>query len=237
MSLAEPVGDSNVLYLYIIKGHLMQKVDKETVDAVKREYILNKGQPNESTGVKYELQFKNLTGFITDLQFRDGDYGEQFLIKLQEGEDKAQLQVGLNSKYFSSFAQRFKNINLSMPVVINAYDFENEKGKQLQGISMTQEGADNKQHRVESYFWDKDKKVTINNLPLPENKGEGYDTDDWKYYFSQVKKFLKKHILEELSNLLPASQNVTESEPEVKNPLVEDSIPPKQEGDDSDLPF
>ena len=54
MGMAEPVGDSNVMYLYIIKGHLMQKVNEGTPGAIKREYKGSDG----SSGVKYELQYK-----------------------------------------------------------------------------------------------------------------------------------------------------------------------------------
>ena len=226
MGMAEPMGDSNVMYLYIIKGHLMQKVDEGTPGAIKREYEGSDG----SSGVKYELQYKNLEGYITGIDFRESDFGDQCTIKMSADGENAQLQIGLDSRYFATFAERFSNINLSLPVTLNAYDFEQD-GKKRSGMSVVQDGK-----KVESYFWDKDNRKAINGVPLPENGGDGYDKDDWKYYFSKKKKFLKNHIENEFLNLVGHSAPPEKDPDKPANPLVEHSKnDPSPEGDD--LPF
>jgi len=228
MGMADRVEDSNALYLYIIKGHLMQKVSEDTPGAIKRDWEAGDG----STGTKWELQFKNLTGFITDIAFKTGDYGEQCLIKMTADGEKAQLQMDTNSRYFASFAQRFKNIDLSAKVTINAYDFEKD-GKIRKGMSITQN-----EKKIESYFWDNVTKANINGLPQPINRGSGFDKDDWKMYFIQLKKFLKLHIENELVNMVPQSMETAPVQNQESNPLVEHSQKETDTTEEADdLPF
>jgi hypothetical protein len=235
MGLAEPVGDSNVMYLYIIEGHLMQKVNEDTPGAVKRNWKA----PDGATGSKWELQYKNLTGYITGIEFKQGDFGEQCIIKIEADGEKANLQMSSDSRYFSTFAQRFKNIRLEGHVCFNAYDFEKD-GKKRSGMSITQDGK-----KVESYFWDSIAKAPINGLPQPDNRGSGFDKDDWKMYFIQLKKFLKRHIEFELSNLAGHDPVIEKEETKMAEPVspeqnkafiaTESTPPPPQEEDD--LPF
>ena len=228
MGMAEPMGDSNTMYLYIIKGHLMQKVDEGTHGAVKRVW---ENKQDGSSGTKYELQFKNLTGHITGIDFKESDFGEQCIVKMEANGESAHLQMGLDSRYFSSFAQRFKNINLNLEVTLNAYDFEKD-GKKRSGISITQDGK-----KVESYFWDSVTRTNINGLPLPENNGENYDKDDWIYYFSKVKKFLKAHIENEFTNISGHDEVFPSKMAKPANKLVEHSKNEPLENVDDDLPF
>ena len=230
MGMVERVEDSGTLYLYIIKGHLMQKVNEDTPGAVKRDW----DAPDGTTGVKWELQFKNLTGFITGIEFKQSDFGEQCTIKMEADGEQANLQMNTDSRYFSSFAQRFSNIDLNKTVTLNSYDFEKDD-KRRTGMSITQEGK-----KIGSWFWDDIGKANINGLPQPENRGEGFDKDDWKYYFSKVKKFLKLHVETQLVSMVPTSMKTAPVENQESNPLVEHSKQETKESDDKDddgLPF
>lgn len=238
MALTERVEGSNVLYLYIVQGHLMQRVKEDFPEAVKREYVIDKGRPTEKNGHKWEIQHKNLTGFIDSVTFKESPYGEQFQIKITDGAEAAILQFPTSSKYFSSFAQRFFNLDFSKQVTLNAYDFENDKGKQIAGMSVIQDGK-----KIGSHFWDDVSKAPINGLPLPDDRGEGFDSDDWKYHFSKVKKFLKSHVLEVIASVDTmghASFTPKQEEDLPTNPLTEHSKlpdPPEDSGADDDLPF
>jgi hypothetical protein len=70
--------DANTLYLSIIGGNLSQKVEENTPGAKRREYEIKDGE----TGVKFELQYKNLVGKISGMEFKDGAFGEQFILSL-----------------------------------------------------------------------------------------------------------------------------------------------------------
>jgi len=230
MGIAERVEDSSTLYLYIIQGHLMQKVSEDTPGAVKREWETRDG----NSGVKWEIQYKNLTGMITNIAFKTGEYGEQCLIKMTADGEAAQLQIGTESRYFASFAQRFKNIDLNKVVTLNAYDFEKD-GKTRKGMSITQEG-----NKVQSYFWDDTAKTNINGLPQPNNRGAAFDNDDWKMYFIQLKKFLKRHVETELSSMVPSTMETAPVQNQESNPLVEHSQKENKntnEDPQDDLPF
>jgi hypothetical protein len=224
--MAEPVGSSNAMYLYIIQGHLMQNVKEGTPGAIEREW---KSKSDGRTGKKWELQYKNLTGHITDVTFKDSDFGEQCIIKMESDGEKAQLQIATDSKYFSSFGCRFSNINFDLPVTINAYDFENENKKRMTGLSITQDGK-----KLKNYFWDDISKAPINGLPIPGDDSDSYDKDDWKYHFSKVKKFLKLHIETALSNMITGDQPPATSP---SKPMTERSTPEPSDDADDDLPF
>lgn len=226
MGMAEPMGDNNTMYLYIIQGHLMQKVKEGTPGAIKREW---ESKSDGKTGTKWELQFKNLTGIITGIEFKDSDFGEQCIIKLESDGEKAQLQVGLDSKYFSSFGHRFSNINFSLPIIINAYDFENDDKKRVTGLSLIQDDK-----KLKSFFWDDISKSPINGMVQPGEDRASYDKDDWIHYFSKVKKFLKAHIEAELSNMITTDQAPAQSLPQS---MTEPSTKVEDTGADDDLPF
>ena len=180
----EQLGDSGARYLAIIAGKLSQKVTAETEWAVKREYDVdgNKGE-------KWELHYKNLRGFITEMVFKQSDYGEMFSVKIEKDWEIDILTMWTDSRYFSDFWRKLKNIDLTKEVVMNPYDFENN-WKQIRGLSITQEW-----NKIEDAYYDWEKKKALNWMPdVSEADRKKYDKDDWKIYFTTVKKFLKSEI-------------------------------------------
>jgi hypothetical protein len=101
-------------------------------------------------------------------------------------------------------------------------------------MSIAQKDNDGKAVKVNSYFWDNDNKCSINGMPVPTDR-DSYDKDDWKIYFMQVKKFLKKHLIQEMANLLVSGNPPAASAP--ANPLVEDANTTDNQEGDEDLPF
>jgi hypothetical protein len=224
---------SNIMYLYIIQGHLMQKVKdptdeeislKKTGGAIRRDW-----EKDGKSGVKWEIQYKNLTGHLTGVEFGEHEFGDYCILKLESNGEKAHLKIVLESKYFSSFGHRFSNINFDLPLTINAYDFENENKKKMTGLSLTQEGK-----KLKGYFWDDIAKVPINGMVQPGEDKASYVRADWIYYYSKVTRFLKEHIESELSKMItgdrPPAQSLPKSMTERSTPKVEDNA-------DDDLPF
>lgn len=173
-------------YLYIINGTLTEKSEEGKPDAKLRKYEDSKGNKGE----KWEISYKNLNGHIANMFFKDSDFGEQFILVLDDGgEKKWQVQMSTDSRYFTDFAKKVSNIHLDMDVTINPYSIQKENSdKYNRGISIKQEGQ-----KVENYFWDG--KETVNGLPRPEGDTSKYSKDDWKMFFLKEKKFLKEHIL------------------------------------------
>lgn len=189
MSIAEEVKKGADMYFSIIAGNLVVQVDETTEWAIKREYETSTG----SKGVKWEKKYKNLSWVITDMVFIDTDFGEQFKISISDWEITAVLSMGTDSRYFSDFAKKLPNLDLADDITINPYDFEsvrdNGKTSRNTGLSITQDGK-----KILSFYWDIDKKKTINGLPEPEGDVKKFDKDDWKAYFIKVKKFLKEKV-------------------------------------------
>ena len=180
----EQLGDSSVRYLTIISGKLSQKVQEGTQWAVKREY-----EVDGNKGEKWELQYKNLSGFITELSFKQSDYWEMFSVKIEKDWEADLLTMNTNSRYFSDFGRKLKNIDLSKEVCLNPYDFE-DNWKQKRGLSITQEW-----NKIEDAYYDWDKKKALNGMPdVSEKERKEFDKDDWKIFFVKIKKFLKEEI-------------------------------------------
>jgi hypothetical protein len=223
-SMTSKVEKGNVLYLSVVGGNMVENSEEGVEGAVKRDYELKDG----TKGTKWEILHKNLSGNITTINFEESKYGERVIIKFQNGEDKAQLSFPTDSKYFSDFAKKIPNADLSQEISINVFDFEPEEGKRLTGVSMKQDGE-----KVENFYWDG--KKTLNGMPeVPKADRKEYDTDDWKMFFLKVKKFLKKKVQAmDIPSYDSDSSGVTQ-EP-VSSGTPEKGI--NQDSEEDDLPF
>lgn len=177
--------DTSKIYLSIVKGNLVQKVEEGAEGARKRVYEKSDG----SSGEKWELTYKSVSGYLSNLTFKDSEFGEKFVIELTDGEEKYQIKFPSSGSYFADFGKKISDIHLDLPITINPYDFTTKEGKKKTGLFILQEGQ-----KLTSTFWDADKKKVLGDFPQPTDKGKGFDSDDWKVYFISVKKFLKEHI-------------------------------------------
>jgi len=186
MSMTEQVGgdNANTLYLSIIGWNMVQKVDEWTPGAKKRDYETS----DWATGTKFEIHHKNLVGKVEGLEFVDGNFGEQFVLTLGNWEDKAKLHINTDSKYFTAFAKKLPKVKLEDNIELNSFDFTTKDGKRLTGMAVKQGGE-----KVEDNYWDG--KKSLNGMPeVSKADAKGYDKDDWKIHFMNVKKFLKKEV-------------------------------------------
>lgn len=173
-------------FLTIVQGTLMQKSDENNPDAVEREYEDQNG--NKKT--KWELQYGTVSGKITGIEFKDGDFGEQCIVTLQDVDESYKVAMPTDNRYFTDFAKKLPNINLSQEVSLSPYDFVDKENKQVRGLTVEQNGE-----KVYSHYYDAEGKKTINGLPQPEKDAvKTYDSDDWKMFFIKEKKFLKKQV-------------------------------------------
>lgn len=207
--------ESNMKYIYIVGGCFKEQVEEGTLSANRREYE----KADKSVGIKYEISYCSLDGKITNIKFRDSDYGKLILIEI---DNDIQLSMNTESRYFMNFARKLPAIDLGKKVNMSPYDFETAEGKRMVGISVVQN-----EEKIKDYYYDG--KKNLNNLPNPP-EGEK-DKDDWKIYFTTVKKFLIRQIedmVTEPNKVTLPPEPITGTKPQKKkseDEILEEDMP------------
>lgn len=171
-------------------GTIRKVVPEGTPNSVIREYETSDGK----AGTKTELIFKEISGFITDMELFDGDYGVNLIIELAVSEDKETkeyLSLGTASSFGEDFMKKLPNLKLDEIVTLVPYAFEDEKGKNKKGISILQNGV-----KIQNFFYDAEKKENINGFPVPQGDTAKYSKDKWKAYFLDARIFLTEYAKE-----------------------------------------
>ena len=181
-------------------GDLRVNANESTPGAVKRDYELSNG----SKGSKWELIYNEMTGIITSIQFRDGDYGEQMLINFWDDGVSYVLTTPASSNFATDIMKKIPNINVTKPITIKPYSLTDDKGKPKKGVTIIQDGS-----KITNFFVEEGedgKKKEAHGFPVKE-AGKAYKTSDWKLYFMQVAKFLQEYTE---ANVTPALLSVIE---------------------------
>ena len=193
---SEIVTGSSTTYLSIIGGSLKQKVTEDTDGAKERLFERKDG----TEGSKFELTHKNVSGRLASFGFDKKDFGVTMLELVIVDSDGLKTQIGCadDSKYATSFMEKLPNIDLSADVVFNTYDFETTnkntgKKQRKTGFSIVQgKTKDGEPNKIQSAYYDFNTGKNLLGLPSPEGDTDEFDTDDWKMYYLQKKKFLIK---------------------------------------------
>jgi hypothetical protein len=214
MALKEIQKNGN--YLSIIDGTLRRTVPEGTMGAIRREYETS----DKKKGVKWELVYGSLTGKLTDVQFRSGDYGKQLSICIKDKENYY-VSMPYKSRYAIDLMKKLPNIDLSKDIEIIPFDFKNEKDKTVKGITVMQDGE-----KIQNHFWNEvEKKENLHEFPQVEKDYQEMDSDDWQIYFTNVAKFLEGYVYVNVSSKLEKAEN------KVLNDY------PAEEIDPEDIPF
>lgn len=183
-----PKQDTSAEYFSVAWGNIVKKGQEWEEWVTKREYE----RPDGTTWVVYEHQFKDIVGTISNVEFTQSEYGESCLVTLVDNDgDVAKIFISFGSRYGQyalSFLQVLPNIDLTEPVVFNAYDFTDDNGKRKTGMSIKQNGK-----KIENYYYDFKEKKNINGFPKVDEKdlakkGKKY----WKRYGEDCLEFLKE---------------------------------------------
>lgn len=202
------LNNSDTVYLRIVGGNLVQKVDKDTPHAKRREYETKDG----GKGEKWELVYMNWEGIIRGIEFKDSDYGRNCLIYF----DDAVLTLGTGGRYFQDLASRLCGADLSKPVTLHPYNMETDSGTRS-GVVLYQDGE-----KLFNYFYDGEKQLhgfPEVNLEEKEEMGKNY----WKSYFLKTETFLVKKL--------------KELEFEKPKNIIQDDEVPGEDDYPKDLPF
>lgn len=204
-------------YLSIVGGKIRHKVTEDTEGAVLRKWETPTGEKGE----KWELVYESWNGLIKDIRVNETEYGKFLEVKF----DDATLSIHTDSRYFSDFVKKLASADLTKPIVIRPYDFEDDKKQKVVGVTLTQLGE-----KLTDHFYDFSTKTYKFDFPkAAHTKTTPYDKDDWKAYFLGVKKFLLAYVA---MNIAPKLEGVKEEE-EPKLP----EMPEKEEVKLEDVPF
>ena len=209
----------------INEGKFKKKVTEDTPGAIPRKWETTDGK----SGIKYELHYNALFGFIEGIKIVDGEYGKQIVVTLDKDQDGETpiIALAVNQKYGVDFLKKLPAIDLKKEVRIMPFNFDNDDGKEVTGVRVDHKD-DNEKFTVKVANFFSDGTKTINGYPDPEpNAKETYSKEDWKNYFSYVvPKFLVAYATD---NVLPKFHGETKSAPVTDYP--EEVINPE------DIPF
>lgn len=174
--------DARKFITILADGKFHESVEDGTPGSVVREYEDSKtGEMKQ----KVELVHESVSGIITNVSFHDGEFGKTIQVEL---DGDGVVSVGTTSTFGEDLMKKLPAIDLTKEVKLTPYSFEAE-GKTRKGITVYQGGE-----KVESFYYDKEAKKAINDIPQPEGDTKSFDSDDWKMYFMVVRKFLIKQV-------------------------------------------
>lgn len=219
-------SSKNGIYLKIVQGTLRQDVHEGTKDAIRREW-----EAAGRKGVKHELVYKSIIGKITGVSFYDGEYeGKKFQsinITLDENEEGKNpvISTGVETRYGQDLMKKLPSIDFDEEVKIMPYSFVPDgEEKEKTGVSILQrDGIGQWNTKIKNFFWDEKTEKSTNDFPEPEGK-QDYDSDDWKMYYTRVKKFLVNYTKANVcTKFQPKEQNPFDEVAE--SPIDPASIP------------
>ena len=173
-------------FLTVVAGKLREKVEEGTEGATKRTGEVA-GTPFE----KWELVYPGITAFITKIELQDGKYGKNVLIRMTDanGEEFTVSLGAENSRTGVPFMEAIPNLDLTKEVTLKPYKFNNDKGENVEGMQILQDG-----NKIKSAFYDPETKSNLLGMPKAEAKKNG--EVNWKLYFAQRDEWLQTYMLD-----------------------------------------
>lgn len=180
------------LFYSVIDGTLRRKVDETTPGAVRREYETK----DRGKGVKHELIFDNLEGYVEDVGIHDTEFGYQVVVKLDPNANgkNPTIQFSLETAYGRDVLNKLPGVDFTKPVYFRPYAFDKD-GNTIRGVEIKQDGE-----KVVNQFWDYDNKKPLLGAPEAEGDVDTYTDDDWKIHYLKLGKFKREYFA---STVLP----------------------------------
>jgi len=189
----------NTYVTILSDGTLRLPVEEGTEGAVRRDYETSDGK----TGTKYEKVFTEISGFISNVEFKEGDFGKLLQVTMsEEGEEDVLVSIQTSSSFGEDLMKKLPSIDTQKQVRLVPYAFTNDKGKNVKGLTVYQDGE-----KVKSFFQEGEGNETKMLHGYPEipkvAKGKTISSDEWKMYFMQARLFLVKYIEENFKVVAP----------------------------------
>lgn len=128
------LGGTNLTYLSVSDGNLVRQ--HKTANDRTTERVTKTGK------LVFEERFKDLTGFITNVNTRENDYGKQWQLTFTDGPDTYIVSMPFSSRYASSFLKAVPNIDATKPLRFMPWAMKdkNDVSKTVTGVTMYQDG-------------------------------------------------------------------------------------------------
>jgi hypothetical protein len=127
-------GGSNTIFLSISDGALTRTFKEANQNT--RERVTKTGR------LVHEQHFRDVEGLITGLETRENDYGKQWWLSLEDGDEKYIITMPYSSRYASSFLKALPNLDKSKNVKIMPWSMTDKQdaSKKVTGVTMYQDG-------------------------------------------------------------------------------------------------
>lgn len=176
---------SKGIYLSIQSGKIAHRQAEATATS--------KARTLESGKVIHEELYDSLEGRITNVTFKDGDYGTQLIITVDNDGEVANLQMPLSSNPASGFLKCLPNLNANEPVKFSP-KMEEKDGKRKTTLFVNQNGA------AVKWYWTKDNPGKL--PPLAKVKIKGKETWDDSDQIDFLKAYVNDEFLPKLGKII-----------------------------------
>lgn len=183
-------------------GLFHKNVPEGTEGARVRKYKTSDGVEGEKT----ELVYSEIIGKITNINFYEGNFGNQLQVTVTDGdEEPIVISMSASSNYGEDFMKKLPNVDMDKVVKIQPYSFTDEKKKTKKGVTIWQHNG-KKAEKLTNYFYDVEKKKNLHGYPdFPAaitkllKEGKKVPTAKWKLYFAEANEFLVEFIREKFN--------------------------------------
>jgi len=180
-------SNANKTYLTIFNGMIAQRIKEDLYNRLKDE--ANEGfvvieRENKNGDKVFEKHYEYLEASLDSASVVDSPYGQNIELSFNDVGDEYTLNIGLDSRYGKDFMNKFVNVDISSPMKIKPFSFENDEGKRFTGVTIYQNNE-----KVEKAF------TRDNPNGMPEavmKKVKGKDTWD----FTDQENFLYEQFME-----------------------------------------
>jgi hypothetical protein len=123
---------SNTIYLSVADGNLVRSFREATADTVQR--VTKTGK------LVHEEKYKDLTAKLIGAETKENDFGKQWCLKFQDGEDNYIVNMPYSSRYAASFLKALPNIDLTKLIKFMPWSITDKQDatKKVTGITCYQ---------------------------------------------------------------------------------------------------
>ncbi len=213
MAFNNNTRSARTTYFSVAEGKVRVRLKEATEGSVARQ--------NKKGEIVHEFVYDEFTGRITSISKDEAPFGTQWRIDF---EDSGEAYT-LNMMYDSSTAQKMLNVllapelDIAKPVTLRPYNFTNDKGKQIVGVSVLQNGT-----KIGPAFgthaYPIDGRPEMPELEVVKFKGKD------QYDSTKRLEFLADQVETRLQPKLATSA-----------PVAVESVPTTNDGGDDELPF
>lgn len=105
--------NANITYLSITEGKIAKRLKTAQQGSV--EVVNKKGE------IRHEMQFRDVSGTIKDIKVREHQFGKEWQVYLEDGEDTFCLSFPYSSRYANGFLMAIQNLDLSRKIVFSPW--------------------------------------------------------------------------------------------------------------------